>query len=663
LSTRSMLTWRQLLGALAALSASFALFYPTVQTPHAGEAPDGETACPLGFGKRGDTDPHVRSFHTSGSLGAGDGPAGFHIARVFLNATIWTGDGLVPFADAMAVTSSGRILAVGTEKAVLAAAGSDAPKVSLHGRFVIPGIQDAHLHLVSGGFRLNQLDLSRCVGKDDFIRQTRKFAAALDAAGDDTSWVLGGGWDESRWDPPGVLPSKEWLTEALATTKNPHRPVWLLRADAHAGVASLDALALAQIDAQTTDPPGGVIGRFPDSNTPDGLVKENAIALIASVIPKPDPHARIAAFKLAFQFLLQNGITAVSDFGDVDALAGSFVANSTAARTIWGDFELLEALDLENKLSIRVSAYAPLADWERTRDHKKRGWFEDRTDGAGGSPGRVTRFRVAGCKAFIDGSLGARTAWFADVYDDDPRTKGEPVCGMTIYEKRVLKASRAGLQVATHAIGDAAVFAAARAAEKALLATRGSRSDSHPNDAFRIEHAQHLPLPVDEAAQLFAETGIIASVQPTHMLLDAFIAEKRLGQERALKGGYAFKSLLDRNVPLAFGSDWPIADVNPFVALRAAVERKERGSDAEPWDQAQQLTPEQALRAYTAGSARASCTSGLLGTLWRGGLADFVVLDSLEIQFLENDALPKVLATYVDGVCVYGADGAAECVE
>ena len=654
MSTRCMLTSRQLLAALAALCASFALFYPTVQNPHAegSEGSDGETACPLGFGRKGDTDTTLPPFHTSGGHD-GDESTSFSIARVFLNATIWTGDGLVPFADALAVTSFGRVLAVGTEAAVRAAAGTNAPVVSLHGRHVIPGIQDAHLHLVSGGFRLGQLDLSTCVGKEDFVERTRLAAERLDAEGELDSWILGGGWDESRWDPP-VFPDSTWLTEVLSTTKNPQRKVWLLRVDAHAGLASVSVLTLAKIDTNTNDPPGGIIGRFPNSNAPDGLVKENAIGLVTAVLPTPSDDARINAYKSAFTFLLQNGITSVSDFGDVDAMAGSFEKNSS--KTIWSDFQLLDKLDTNNELPLRVSAYAPLSDWEQTRDHASRGWFKENKDGTS----RVSRFRVAGCKAFLDGSLGARTAWFQHPYDDDSSTKGEPVCDMATYEQRINGASSVGLQVATHAIGDAAVAAAAQAARNAILKNRDNDVSCN---TFRIEHAQHLALPVDASVQELAEIGAIVSVQPTHMLLDSLIAEKRLGSKRAASGGYAFKSLVDKNVQLAFGSDWPIVEVNPFVAMRAAVERKERGSSVGPWDRAQAITPAQALAAYTTGSAIASDTSGLLGTLWRGALADFVVLDSnpLETQ-PEKDALPKVLATYLDGVCVYGAPGAVECV-
>ena len=641
----SMLTSRQLLGAFAALTASLALFYPAGLSPHRSGEKLG-ASCPLGYGSRGDADARLPSPHVPGYTE----PLAFPLARVFANTTIWTGDATIPFAEAMAVTDAGRVMAIGSRVAVVAAAGADAPVVSLEGRHVIPGMQDAHLHLVSGGFRLTQLDLSRCTGKADFVAATRAAAERMDADGDDAStWLLGGGWDESRWDPPS-FPDASWIAEALAETKYPERPVWLLRADAHAGLASLSALAAANVAA---DPPGGSIGRVAGTNRPDGMIRENAIGLITAAIPEPSDAHRIAAYRRAFRYLLSLGITSVSDFGDIDSLAGSF--RRGAAERVWHDFDILESLDDVGELPLRVSAYAPLADWERVRDHAKRGFF---ADGKNRSDGSLSRFRVAGCKAFLDGSLGARTAWFEEPYEDDPGNTGESVCDVDEYEARVVAADAAGLQIATHAIGDAAVAAAARAAERATSAN-GAVAENHDGGSvrFRVEHAQHLPMPVERATKRLADVGALASVQPSHMLLDAFAASGRLGAKRARDGGYAFRSLVRAGVPLAFGTDWPIvADANPFATMRAAVARHEANASdaARPWDAAQALSARRALEAYTAGSARASGTGGLLGTLWRGAVADFVVLDKDPFGITSGTDLPRVMATYVDGACVFG---------
>ena len=648
----AMLTSRQLLGAFAALTASLALFYPAGQSPHRSGGGESlvETSCPLGYGRRGDADARMPSPHVPGYTE----PFAFPLARVFANATIWTGDATIPFAEAMAVTDAGRVMAIGTRAAVVAAAGANAQVISLEGRHVIPGMQDAHLHLVSGGFRLTQLDLSKCTGKADFVAATRAAAERMDADGDDAStWLLGGGWDESRWDPPS-FPDASWIAEALAETKYPERPVWVLRADAHAGLASHSALAAANVDASASDPPGGSIGRVAGTTRPNGLIRENAIGLITAAIPEPSDARRIAAYHRAFRYLLSLGITSVSDFGDIDALAGSF--RKGAAERVWHDFDILESLDDASELPLSVSAYAPLTDWERVRDHAKRGFFADGKNGDG--DGSLSRFRVAGCKAFLDGSLGARTAWFQEPYEDDPGNAGEPVCDVDEYEARVVSADAAGLQIATHAIGDAAVAAAARAAERAASAN-GAVAEHHDGGAvrFRVEHAQHLPSPVEREAQRLADVGALASVQPSHMLLDAFAASSRLGAKRARDGGYAFRSLVRRGVPLAFGTDWPIvADANPFATIRAAVTRHEANASdaARPWDAAQALSARRALEAYTAGSARASGTAGLLGTLWRGAVADFVVLDKDPFGIISGADLPRVMATYVDGACVFG---------
>ena len=385
------------------------------------------------------------------------------------------------------------------------------------------------------------------------------------------------------------------------------------------------------------------------------MIRENAIGLITAAIPEPSDARRIAAYRRAFRYLLSLGITSVSDFGDIDALAGSF--RKGAAERVWHDFDILESLDDAGELPLRVSAYAPLADWERVRDHAKRGFFADGKNGKHGD-GSLSRFRVAGCKAFLDGSLGARTAWFQEPYEDDPGNAGEPVCDVDEYEARVVSADAAGLQIATHAIGDAAVAAAARAAERAASAN-GAVAEHHDGGAvrFRVEHAQHLPSPVEREAQRLADVGALASVQPSHMLLDAFAASSRLGAKRARDGGYAFRSLVRRGVPLAFGTDWPIvADANPFATIRAAVTRHEANASdaARPWDAAQALSARRALEAYTAGSARASGTAGLLGTLWRGAVADFVVLDKDPFGIISGADLPRVMATYVDGACVFG---------
>ena len=283
------------------------------------------------------------------------------------------------------------------------AAGEGAPRISLGGGWVVPGLHDAHLHLVSGGFRLAQLDLSRVASRDAFERLVADRVARLD----DDAWVLGGGWDHTNWG--GEEPTAEWFPGDVKA--------WLLRADAHVGVASRAALRAAGIDANTPDPPGGIVDRDADGN-PTGTLRENAIALVSAAITPASEEARHAAFRRAFDHLLSLGVTSVCDFGDVDHLAGSSVEGAT--ERLWRDLEHLESLDAAGGFRSR-QRLPPLADWTRVRDHParngnyfrdvgERGHEGDERDGRDdrrrpyASYGDASRLRVAGAKAFLDGT-------------------------------------------------------------------------------------------------------------------------------------------------------------------------------------------------------------------------------------------------------------------
>ena len=643
-----MLTGRQVLGALAALAAALAVFYPSGGDPHRlGEdlGADASGGCPLGFGRvdRDADGPHPRAAPSDDSSAAA--------VRVFVDATIWTGDATVPWAEAMAVTDAGRVLAVGRLSSVSRAAGEGAPRISLGGGWVVPGLHDAHLHLVSGGFRLAQLDLSRVASRDAFERLVADRVARLD----DDAWVLGGGWDHTNWG--GEEPTAEWFPGDVKA--------WLLRADAHVGVASRAALRAAGIDANTPDPPGGIVDRDADGN-PTGTLRENAIALVSAAITPASEEARHAAFRRAFDHLLSLGVTSVCDFGDVDHLAGSSVEGAT--ERLWRDLEHLESLDASGRLPIRVSAYLPLADWTRVRDHPARNgnYFRDVGERGheGGERGHegderdvdlgrrlygdASRVRVAGAKAFLDGSLGAGTALMSEPYADHPLTRGVATCDHETFKARVVAADAAGVRVAAHAIGDAAVDVALDAAEAA-------RRVNGPRDArFRVEHAQHLSSPTSAQPRRMAAIGAMASVQPSHMTLDRRLVLEKLGAARA-KRAYAFRTMLENRVTVAGGSDWPIVDADPIAAMEAAVTRGGDGEDA--WDVAERVDAETALGMYTAGAARAAGLEGLVGILWRGSFADFAVLDaSPEDIGAKGRKRPRVVSTWVGGRCAHGCE-------
>jgi hypothetical protein len=347
---------------------------------------------------------------------------------------------------------------------------------SSSGAWVVPGLFDTHLHLVSGGFRLAQLDLSAVTSKREFIARVTAAAAGLDAAAGE--WLLGGGWDHTAWG--GEEPTSEWFADVVDSSGEPGRVLaWLLRADAHTGVASAAALLAAGVTGDTADPPGGVIVRQPPGaegagagGAPTGVLRDNAMALITSTIPPKSEADRVRAYKRAFEHLLSLGVTSVCDFGDIDHLAGSSTEGAT--ERVWKDLAILERLDGLGELPIRISAYLPLADWKRIRDHPTRneGWFRDRHKGSGGGRGGdrevddtphepshdsdgygdSSRLRVAGCKVFLDGSLGAGTALMHAPYSDDPRgtNRGIAVCNLTQFAARVVEADAAGLQVPSH---------------------------------------------------------------------------------------------------------------------------------------------------------------------------------------------------------------------
>ena len=319
-------------------------------------------------------------------------------ARVYTNASFWTGDASIPWVQAIAVTEAGRVLAIGSLPTVTHAAGPDAPIFNLGGEkgdFVVPGLFDTHLHLVSGGFRLAELDLADVKTREEFV--TRVAAAAKKLESND-QWLVGGGYGAELSEDP----TAEWF-------EHPSIPktlkAWLLRADAHTGVASREALRVSGIDASTPDPVGGVIARDPtDGKTPNGILRDNAIGLVTAARPVKSERDRREAFKRAFDYLLSKGITSVCDFGDIDHLAGSHITGK--AERVWKDLEILRAMDDAGELPIRVSHYPPLADWKRVaeidfRDRKFRDVKND--DSRYGTYGDSARLRIAGVKAFLDG--------------------------------------------------------------------------------------------------------------------------------------------------------------------------------------------------------------------------------------------------------------------
>lgn len=522
---------------------------------------------------------------------------------LLLNANIHTMDPARPAAEALAVIGE-RIVAVGSTEELRPLAGNGTRIVDAEGALVLPGFNDAHVHFLTGGFSLSEVDLRSATSPEEFTRRIAAHGAGL-ASG---RWVVGGNWDHELW-PGSPLPRREWIDAATAD-----RPVFVKRLDWHMALANSVALKLSGITKDTPDPDGGLIVRDPRTGDPTGLLKDTAMDLVTRAIPAPTMHEKLEAARAATRYAASLGVTSVTD-----VLAGV-------------DVGLYQTLRDRGELLTRIYAVTPMPQFERLLGSGVHQGFGD------------DWLRVGACKAFSDGSLGSGTALFFDDYSDEPGNRGLPA-GEMFPEgellRRMLLADAAGQQLITHAIGDRANHLVLEMYEEVV------RQHASRDRRLRIEHAQHLR-PQDVGR--FSRSKIIASVQPYHMADDARWLEKRIGSERA-RTTYAFRSLLDSGATLALGTDWTVAPLNPLLTLAAAVTRQPvDGSLPGGWNPEQKLTVEEAVRAYTVGSAFAEFTDQSKGTLSPGKLADFVLIDrDLFTVPPEEIGKAKVLRTVVGG--------------
>ncbi|MDQ3133788.1 MAG: amidohydrolase, partial [Acidobacteriota bacterium] len=398
----------------------------------------------------------------------------------------------------------------------------------------------------------------------------------------------------------------------------PDHPVFVNRLDGHMSLANSVALKLAGVTKETKDPDGGLIVRDPKTGEPTGVLKDAAMGFVNAKIPNPTFEEKLDAARAATEHAASFGVTSVQDMS-----AGN-------------DVGVLQTLAARGELKTRVYAVSPLPQWERLSRTGLRAVF-------GGD-----MLRVGGLKGFADGSLGSTTALFFEPYNDAPAMRG--LLGDEMFPegemlKRVQGADAAGLQVMIHAIGDSAN-------DKILsIYEQVARTNGVRDRRFRIEHAQHI-----RAGDIsrFARGGVIASMQPFHAIDDGRWAEKRIGHERA-RTTYAFRSLLDAGAVLAFGTDWYVAPLNPMLSLYAAVTRRTLdGKNPQGWIPEQKITIEEAIRAYTVGSAYAEFAENIKGTLSPGKLADMVILsqDIFRINPVEIEKT-KVHLTIMDGRIVY----------
>ncbi len=525
---------------------------------------------------------------------------------IIVNANVRTMNQTKPNAEAIAVMGN-RIVAVGTNAEIRALASAQTRTIDALGKLVLPGFNDAHVHFLEGGFQLSSVDLRDAQTPEEFVRRIRDFARKLPKG----RWILGGKWDHENW-KPSVLPTKELIDAAT-----PDHPVFVDRLDGHMALANSLALQKAGVTKETKEVEGGLIVRDAAGN-PTGVLKDEAMAYVNRVIPEFSFEQKLEAAQAATDYAASLGITSVTDVS-----AGT-------------DVGVYQTLMNQSKLKTRIYAVSPLGDWQR--------WSKAGVRAAFGSP----MLRVGGLKGYSDGSLGSTTAWFFEPYLDDPKTSGLAVDIPPMYE-RVKNADAAGLQVMIHAIGD-------RANDEVLKTfERVSKENGARDRRFRIEHAQHLRL---DDIKRFGAGKVVASMQPFHAIDDGRWAFKRLDANR-LKGTYAFRTLLDTNAVLAFGSDSPVAPLNPLLGLYAAVTRRTL-DDKNPngWIPEQKISVEEAVRAFTHGSAYAEFQENEKGTIAAGKLADLVILSDDIFTINPNDIRnAKVITTIVDGRVIYESVG------
>jgi predicted amidohydrolase YtcJ len=531
--------------------------------------------------------------------------AGSPAATLVVYGRVWTGDSSRPWAEAVAAEGDS-IVAVGDSASIARLAGPDTRVLANGTAMVTPGFMDGHLHFIDGGFQLASVDLRPANSPQEFIARLKAFASERRPG----EWILGGDWDHERW-PGSPLPRREWIDSVT-----PNNPVFVNRLDGHMGLANSAALRAAGITRRTGDIPGGVIVRDPRTGDPTGILKDGAMGPVERVIPDPTDAQRDAALRRALAFAASKGVTAFAHVSVDPADLGTYLRAKAAG-----------------VMTARAALYFPLETWHAVADTiAQLGRGDDWV-------------WIGGVKGFVDGSLGSTTALFYAPYNDDPATSGVLVTPEDSLRAWIGAADSAGLQIAVHAIGDRA--------NGLILDIYDSVARAHgPRDRrFRIEHAQHLrPQDIDRIARL----GVVASMQPYHVIDDGRWAEKRIGPER-IKTTYAFRSLLDRHAHLAFGSDWTVAPMDPILGIYGAVTRRTLdGKHPEGWVPDQKISVDEALRAYTSGDAYGVFAERTRGRLAPGYKADLVLLDQ-DLTRIPPEAIERatVRATVVGGRVVY----------
>lgn len=566
--------------------------------------------------------PHFFAIHPFDSASMAEQITNSTADSIYIHGNVYTGvrdSSSQQFQRAQAIAvRAGKILAVGTDSDMLKLKGPETKVVDLGGHFVMPGFNDAHLHLTEAGLKKLTVDLTGTRSLQEFQQRIRDYLQKAKPR----EWVIGSGWDETLW-PDKKLPTR---TDIDAVTTE--YPVYLVRIDGHVGVANTLALKMAKVTASNKVPEGGEIALDRDG-VPNGILRETAKSLIESIIPPASPEKRRQAIGLALRDFASSGVTSVQDY------------SGYTDKTSFENFKLLEQLERQGKLTARISEWLPFD--EPLEELKQR-----RAEHAQSDP----MLRTGMLKAFMDGSLGSHTAAMLQPYADDPGNSGLPRYEPAKLNEMAIQRVEAGFQLGFHAIGDKAVEMALDAfavAEKAAQANGTKAPDGTDDFRLRVEHAQ---VTTAEQVERFRELNVIASMQPCHLLTDMHWALSRLGPQRAAHS-YAWAEFANHGVTLAFGTDYPVEPVNPFRGLYAAVTRKSEDGRQEYYPD-QKITIHQAIAAYTAGSAYAEFQEKSKGVLAPGMLADFVVLDRDLTAIPATEILQtRVLRTVLGGKTVY----------
>ncbi len=527
---------------------------------------------------------------------------------IVTNAAVYTVDKQRPKAEAVAVISD-RIVAVGSHAEIELWRGPQTKVIDAEGNSLLPGFNDAHVHFIQGGAQLEQVNLVDAPTPEEFVKRI----AAQVARTPKGEWILGGRWDETKWAKP-ELPTKELVDPVTRDT-----PIFLERYDGHEALANSAAMKLASVNAKTADVPGGVIVRDANGN-PTGVFKDAAQGLISKAIPPMSHDQRLRAARGALKHAASLGVTSVQhmnpEFADVAAYS-----------------ELAE----KGELTTRIYAAPMETDW---RDQAKVGIRH-----AWGS----SSLRLGAVKGYADGSLGSRTAYMFEPFADDPGNRGllsDEMHPPSAMRERLMEADGAGLQLRVHAIGDRAI------SMMLDIFADIEKEHGYHYQRFAIEHAQHM---AQKDFERFAKLHVIASMQPYHAIDDGRWAEARLGHDRA-RYSYAWRSFLDHGVTLAFGTDWPVAPLDPMLGLYAAVTRATLdGKNPGGWIPEEKITLPEAIEAYTIGAAFAEFQEREKGSISPGKLADMVILSD-NIFDMKPEAIRnvKVKTTIFGGKAVYG---------